>query len=112
MYAASAPALKPFFKRYIEKMSSGAEGSKNHNQVYLVRSDGHGGMGRVERILVSKKRNPEAYLELSSDQKSDSQIVKSVEFEVEQYGQDIEALPDVRGGPSQPIPMKPTTRRS
>lgn len=112
VYAASAPALKPFFKRYIDKMSSGAEGSKNHNQVYLVRSNGNGGIGRVERILVSKKRNPEAYLELSSDQKSDSQIVKSVEFEVEQDGTDIEALPDVRSGPSQSVAMKPITRRS
>lgn len=65
----------------------------------------------MERILVSKKRNPEAYLELSSDQKSESQIVKSIEFEVEQYGQDIEALPDVRGGPSQPVAMKSVTRR-
>jgi hypothetical protein len=113
VYAASAPALKPFFKRYMDKMSSSAERSKSHNQVYLVRSDGNGGIGRVERILVSKKRNPEAYLELSSDQKSDSQIVKSVEFEVERYGgEDIEALPAVERDGARAMPMKTLTRRS
>lgn len=116
VYAASAPALKPFFKRYIEKMSTESGSSRQgHNQVYLVRSDANGGLGKVERIFISKKRHPDAYLELSSDQKPDqvgittanSQIVKSVEYNVEPY--DIEALPAVRAGPS--VAMQPVTRR-
>lgn len=115
VYAASAPALKPFFKRYIDKMSSNA-GSKAQNQVYLVRSDGNGRMGKVERIFASKKRNPDAYLELSNSDhrsrpaeitKADNQIVKSVEFDVERY--DVEALPSLPPGRS--VAMDPTRRR-
>ncbi|ETN45618.1 uncharacterized protein HMPREF1541_09450 [Cyphellophora europaea CBS 101466] len=108
VYAASAPALKPFFKRYVDRLSTSSASRHGPNQVYLVRGDAHGGLGRVERIWVTKKRKPDAYLELSSDQKTkrdelakkDNHIMKSVEYDVEPY--DVEALPPLstNAGPS------------
>lgn len=118
VYAASAPALKPFVKRYVDKKTSNPEGSRGQRQVYLVRSDGNGGLGRVERMFVSKRRTPDAYLELSSDRdqksdgsqsrKADSHIFKAVEVEVEQC--DVEALPRLHG--EQSIARSPVTWRS
>jgi hypothetical protein len=111
VYAASAPALKPFFKKYIGKITSSSGGSKSHKQVYLVRSDGNGGLGKVERIFVSNKRKSDAYHEISPDRAkktddfassmSDSQILKSVAVDVEAF--DVEALPSPCAGPSYPM---------
>jgi hypothetical protein len=59
VYCASAPALKPFFKRwwsglqtYRSNNRSGVSSSAKDRQVYVVRSDGRGGLGKVERHWV------------------------------------------------------------
>ena len=110
--AASAPALKPFFRRWVDKLaSSGGGGGTSakppaNRQVptYIVRSDGRGGLGKVKRIFASNKRKTEpgdgAWLELSDDQaraadrrsggavewtKSGNHIIKSVDYDVESY---------------------------
>lgn len=51
--AASAPALKPFFKRFlIDKVLStwGSAAPKSGNRVYFVRSDGYGGLQDAEVV--------------------------------------------------------------
>lgn len=106
VYAASAPALKPFFKKFFDQLSSksgSTESKAKQNQVYIVRSDGNGGLGKVERIWVKNRRSgvgDGGYRELSSPRnrardrfdsdKSASHIMKSVEYDVERNVPDEE----------------------
>jgi hypothetical protein len=90
VYAASAPALKPLFKKYFDKLSTASGSASRHKPVYVIRSDGNGGLGKVERMFVSNKRTSKAYQELSADHGSpkstdgsDNQILKSVAYNVE-----------------------------
>jgi hypothetical protein len=100
IYCASAPALKPFFGRFWDQMTSHnnsrADGGR---QVYVVRSDERGGLGKVERIkVVRKQQNQEkscgssaatfessqsSWIQRQRSRVSNSHIVKTVEYDVE-----------------------------
>jgi hypothetical protein len=112
VYAASAPALKPLFKKYFDKLSTASGTGSRHKPVYLIRSDGKGGLGKVERIFVSNKRTSKAYQELSAGQRlpktddiSDNQILKSVDYNVEPISAAERGLgtPDVWLAPLSPV---------
>lgn len=116
VYAASAPALKPFFKRYFDRRRTHA-GSNGGNAVYVVRGDSQGKLGKVEKLWVSSRSrrstvpsSEEEDVELvgangTNGLKSDggrmgispSHIVKQVEYDVERCvsanAEGVEALP-------------------
>ena len=56
VFAASAPALKPFFKRYIvDKLPTANSSQGTRNKTYVVRSNGIGGLGKVEEVYAAPR---------------------------------------------------------
>jgi hypothetical protein len=56
IYAASAPALKPFFKRYVvDKLSTTNSSQGTRNKTYVVRSNGFGGLGKVKEVYAAPR---------------------------------------------------------
>ena len=57
VYAASAPALKPLFKKYFEDFSLSSSRSQHElhrgRTVHVVRSNEKGGLGKVEKVKIS-----------------------------------------------------------
>jgi hypothetical protein len=54
VYAASAPALKPFFKGCLaEKFPSTSQSYGNRKKTYVVRGDSTGGLGQVDEFYIS-----------------------------------------------------------
>ena len=64
VYAASAPALKPLFKKYFQDFPSSSSRTQHElrrdRTVHVVRSNERGGLGRVEKVKISfpKTRSP------------------------------------------------------
>jgi hypothetical protein len=68
IYAASAPALKPLFKRYLaDHASTRYSPSKHQGRVYLVRSDANGTLGKPERIYSRPRDARHPDLERQTD---------------------------------------------
>lgn len=56
VFAASAPALKPFLKRYIaDKLPTVHSSLETRNKTYVVRSNGIGGLGKVEEVYAAPR---------------------------------------------------------
>jgi hypothetical protein len=56
IYAASAPALKPFFKRFFDRKSTAEGDSRGGGKaVYVVRGDSQGKLGKVEKYWPSSR---------------------------------------------------------
>ena len=100
VYAACAPALKPFFRKFAERVSSSRGETRDPRAVYMVRADGQGNLGKVERVWVNKNRHsvvPEngPYVELETERKpaKQDQVLVSSNHIVKQVEYDVEALP-------------------
>lgn len=56
VYIASAPALKPFVKHYLaSKLQSQTSSTGNRRKVRVVRNDGKGGLGRVDKYYIDSE---------------------------------------------------------